>query len=118
MAQFENSVLGLEEKKPQDMEAAMILSEMEKSELINESALLAGYVAKAVDKKVDVFNRGVKQAQFFVLHWTRAPAVLIECAFISNAKDVAKLASQSFRRKLAESIFDGVRAYAKKKEWL
>jgi N-acetylmuramoyl-L-alanine amidase len=118
VAQLENSVLGLQEKKPQDMEAAMILSEMEKTELINDSALLAGYVAKAVDKKVDVENRGVKQAQFFVLHWARSPAILVETAFVSNAKDAAKLASQAFRRKLAEAVFDGIRAYAKKKEWL
>jgi len=118
VAQLENSVLGLQEKKPQDMEAAMILSELEKTEFINESALLAGYVAQSVDKKVEVENRGVKQAQFFVLHWTRAPAVLVEAAFVSNPKDAAKLASQSFRRKLAEAVFDGVKAYAKKKEWL
>ena len=118
VAQLENSVLGLQEKKPQDMEAAMILSEMEKTDLINESAMLAGYVAKSVGKKVDIDDRGVKQAQFFVLHWTRSPAILVETAFISNSKDAAKLASQSWRHKMAESIYDGVRTYAKKKDWL
>jgi MYXO-CTERM domain-containing protein len=46
-------------------------------------------------------NRGNKTANFAVLRDTAAPAVLHELAFITNAKDAAKLKSPEERRKAA-----------------
>ena len=48
-------------------------------------------------------NRGNKTANFAVLRETAAPAVLHELAFITNAKDAAKLGSATERQKAAEA---------------
>jgi uncharacterized protein (TIGR03382 family) len=46
-------------------------------------------------------NRGNKVANFFVLRETAAPAVLHELAFITNARDAAKLGSATERQRAA-----------------
>lgn len=54
-------------------------------------------------------NRGVKETTtFYVLKHTKAPAVLIECGFISNNDESKKLFSEKYQNKIAEAIADGV----------
>lgn len=49
-----------------------------------------------------------KEAGFYVLNNTDAPAVLIELAFISNPKEEAMLADASIRARFAASIARGI----------
>jgi N-acetylmuramoyl-L-alanine amidase len=57
-------------------------------------------------------NRGVKQAGFHVIrNTTRNPAVLIECGFVSNATERARMLTGEFRARLAEGIAQGIVAY-------
>lgn len=118
LAAKENSVLALEGKNVQDEEAKMILLAMTKTEMINDSAAFAALATKSLDKRLDVDNRGAKQAGFYVLRGTHAPAILIEMGFITNSYDEAQLGSRAFRRKLAEGLAAGVADYAKRKGWL
>lgn len=117
IAASENSVLELEGKNPQDETAKMILLAMTKTEMINESAAFAALAAKAIGKHVDVAARGAKQAAFYVLRGTHAPAILVEMAYVSHAKDEAKLASRRFRRTMADGVAVGIADYAKRQEW-
>jgi len=48
--------------------------------------------------------RGIKTANFYVLRYTRMPAVLIEHAFMTNEQDYNLLRSDAFRQKAAEHI--------------
>jgi N-acetylmuramoyl-L-alanine amidase CwlD len=57
---------------------------------------------------------GVQKANFYVIHHTTMPAILVETAFLSNAHDAALLRSPAFLQKVALGIADGVGAYASK----
>jgi N-acetylmuramoyl-L-alanine amidase len=118
LAAVENSALELEGKNPQDEKAQGILLAMTKTEMINESAPFAALVERAVGRRVDVPDRGQKQAGFYVLRGTHAPAILVEMAFVSFPKDEAELGSRRFRRKMVEGVAAGIGDYARKKGWL
>jgi N-acetylmuramoyl-L-alanine amidase len=118
LAAVENSALELEGKNPQDETAKGILLAMTKTEMINESAPFAALVERAIGKRVDVPDRGQKQAGFYVLRGTHAPAILVEMAFVSYPKDEAELGSRRFRRKMVEGVAAGIGDYARKKGWL
>ena len=117
LAASENAVLELEGKNPQDETAKMILLAMTKTEMINESSVFSALSAKAIGKRVDVLPRGAKQAAFYVLRGTHAPAILVEMAFVSHAKDEAKLTSRRFRRTMAEGVAAGIADYARRQGW-
>lgn len=118
LAAAENAVLELEGKNPQDETAKMILLAMTKTEMINESSVFSAISEKAIGKRVDVAERGAKQAGFYVLRGTHAPAILVEMAYVSHSKDEAKLTSRRFRRAMAEGIASGIAGYAKRQGWL
>lgn len=52
--------------------------------------------------------RGAKRANFQVLRDTAMPAVLLECLFIDNPRDVGLLKSETFMRDLANAIAGGI----------
>jgi len=57
-------------------------------------------------------DRGVRKENFYVIHHTTMPAVLIETAFLSNPGDAALLKSPAFLQQVAVSIADGISDYA------
>lgn len=118
LADFENSVVELEGKTTQDAQAEMLLMEMSKTENVNAGSELASLTSRALTKRVDLANGGVKQAGFYVLRGTHAPAILFEMAYISHKKDEAKLQSKKFRRKLVDGVYAGILDYAKRQGWL
>ncbi|OGR46880.1 MAG: hypothetical protein A2X37_00180 [Elusimicrobia bacterium GWA2_66_18] len=118
LAAAENAVLELEGKNPQEEAAKLILLAMTKTEMINESAPFAALVEREIAKRSDINDRGAKQAGFYVLRGTHAPAILVEMAFVSHSKDEARLGSRRFRRKFAEGVAAGIADYAHKKGWL
>ena len=83
---------------------------------INESAALArqvqrNIVAKLRAKGDKVRDLGVKQAPFHVLLGAEMPSVLIETAFISNAKDECRLNDRQFQQDLVKGITAGIESY-------
>ncbi len=54
---------------------------------------------------------GVKQAPFYVLMNAAMPSILAEISFISNPTEEKRLRTRSYRRKIAESLYEGVRQY-------
>ena len=57
-------------------------------------------------------NWGVKRAPFIVLVATDMPAILAEVGCISNVKEAAMLGRPEHRQKIADALFQGIRAYA------
>lgn len=51
-----------------------------------------------------------KEANFYVLRWTDAPAVLVELAFITNPDEEALLIRPDFQAKAARAIAEGLAA--------
>lgn len=53
----------------------------------------------------------VEEASFVVLKAPDMPALLVETGFISNPKEARKLRSAAHQKKLAQSIFSGIKQY-------
>jgi N-acetylmuramoyl-L-alanine amidase len=86
----------------------------------SKGRMLAEPVHNRVVRALGTRDRGIKEAafatgweaqEFGVLRLTRCPAVLVELAFISNPTEEALLESESFQRKAAQAIAEGVAAY-------
>jgi N-acetylmuramoyl-L-alanine amidase len=56
-------------------------------------------------------DRGIRRARFEVLSTAQSPAVLVECAFLSNPAEENRVISRQYRDALAKGIAAGIRAY-------
>ncbi|MBE6049645.1 MAG: N-acetylmuramoyl-L-alanine amidase [Clostridium sp.] len=54
-------------------------------------------------------NRGAKDGNLFVVRNTTMPAVLVECGFISNLKDVTNLTNSVIQERIASAIANSVK---------
>jgi N-acetylmuramoyl-L-alanine amidase len=53
-------------------------------------------------------DRGVKSARFVVIRNTTIPSALVEIGFVTNPAEASRLASESYRQKAAEAIYNSV----------
>lgn len=75
---------------------------------------LAGYIQAYLVQRTGMTNRGVKHASFHVIReTTRSPSVLIECGFVSNSTERARMMTGEFRNRIAEGIAQGIVSYHK-----
>jgi N-acetylmuramoyl-L-alanine amidase len=74
---------------------------------------LAGFIQSAIAQRLQVNNRGIKPSALYMVRHTRAPAVLIESGFLSNAFEAQLLSNPQYRDRLASAIAEGVMAYQK-----
>ena len=58
-----------------------------------------------------VKSRAVMQSDLFILKCASCPSALVECGFLSNAKDEALLCDVVWQRRIATSISRGVLSY-------
>lgn len=110
-AALENAALefdGIEQPKD---DVNFILYDLAQSAYLEESNCLAEFIQSAAEDKLDIPARGVNQAGFYVLRGAFMPAVLVECAFVSNLEEEKLLKEKDFRRKLAYTIFCGIRDF-------
>jgi len=80
------------------------------AENIGDSDKLAAYIQEA-SKLVDKDNkRSIKpdDGNIYILENADKTAVLIECGFISNAKDASLLSNDDYQNKLAFAIYTGI----------
>ena len=78
---------------------------------LGQSQPLAQYIQEGMLRKVRAVNRGAKFARFYVIRNNSCPAVLVECGFVSNAGERARMKSAWFRQALAVGIADGIDRY-------
>jgi len=74
-------------------------------------AKLANAIYGRLDDVSPWSDRGVKEAGFYVLKYTKMPATLIEAGFINNTQEEAALASPTYRLALAEAAARGICEY-------
>ena len=60
----------------------------------------------------DTNDRGVKFANFYVLRYTAAPAILVETEFISSTEKEPIMATEAWQDKIAAAIARGITDYA------
>ena len=89
----------------------LILADLAQNEYLHESSELAGQVQAQAAPFARIKDRGVRQANFYVLRNDYMPAVLVECGFLSNKSEEKLLRQPQHREKLAEGIFRGVQGF-------
>lgn len=90
-----------------------ILFDLRQNDTVRRSSELAENLVDALRDEDRLNTRGVKQAGFVVLKAPDIPAVLVETAFITNAREAAMLKDPQFQSKVAERLADGVQTYMK-----
>lgn len=97
-------------------ELQTILNDLMRNAKVNESSRLATYVQKDLCGYLDqhysqIYDKGVKQAPFYVLLGAQMPSILIETSFISNSRECRRLTDSQYQDHLCEGIVKGVRRY-------
>lgn len=75
------------------------------------SQRLAQTIHNNILQSVDVQDRGVRSARFYVLRRTSMPSVLIEVGFVTGRDDAVKLSNPSYRSQMAQAIARGILQY-------
>ena len=88
-----------------------ILFDLRQNDTIRRSSEIAEVLIDAVSEDTRLVTRGVKQAGFVVLKAPEIPSVLVEVAFITNAREAAILRDAQFQTKFAEHLTQGISAY-------
>ena len=70
--------------------------------------MLAEVVQRNVCKRSGAEDRGVKERSYTVVFRTACPAVLVECGFITDKAEAARLKDAAHRDKIAAGIAEGV----------
>ncbi len=117
VAQAENEVIKYEINRNEinDDFLAFILADLAQQEFLKESQELAVAIQDAVCEVLNIENRGVKQAGFYVLKGAFMPAVLIECGFLSNREEEILLRKDWYQEKLAKGIAEGIKRFINQK---
>jgi N-acetylmuramoyl-L-alanine amidase len=88
-----------------------ILSDLMQTEHLENSNNMALLIQQNLVAGTRSTDRGVKQANFYVLRGAYMPAILIELGFITNTDEEALLASDLYRERLARTIFEGLKRF-------
>jgi N-acetylmuramoyl-L-alanine amidase len=76
-----------------------------------ENIALATAMHASLITRLGVPDRGIKRARFVVLKNDANPGVLIEGGFLTNPRDVVRIAAPAYRQMMAQAILQGVLAY-------
>jgi N-acetylmuramoyl-L-alanine amidase len=94
-------------------DVGLILADLAQNEYLVESSELAARIQEKTVPYARVKDRGVRQANFYVLRNDFMPAVLVECGFLSNKSEEKLLRQDDHREHLAEGISRGIVEFAK-----
>jgi N-acetylmuramoyl-L-alanine amidase len=111
VAALENASLKFDNLVTPSNDLSFILYDLAQSAFLDESNHLAENIQVSAEKNLKIPSRGVKQAGFYVLNGAFMPAVLVECAFISNPTEEKRLRQKKFQTELAFCIYRGIRSY-------
>lgn len=81
------------------------------NENILEEEELATAINSQIVKNANMYDRGVKKANFYVIKNMLLPSVLVELGFISNLEDREKLINDEYVEIFADSIYKGIVEY-------
>ncbi|PMB18040.1 N-acetylmuramoyl-L-alanine amidase, partial [Fischerella thermalis CCMEE 5198] len=76
---------------------------------------LARIVHRSILQSVNVRDRGVRKARFYVLRKSSMPSILVETGYMTGREDMAKLKSASYRNQMAEAIARGILQYLQRR---
>ncbi|MBR1799332.1 MAG: N-acetylmuramoyl-L-alanine amidase [Bacteroidales bacterium] len=88
-----------------------VMLAMFQNAFIDKSLNLAQNIQDQYKKNIKTINRGVKQAELYVLYKTSMPSVLTEVGFISNPKEEDFMLSDEGQAQIALSLFNAFMIY-------
>lgn len=75
---------------------------------------LAQAIGGSMDQGLDTVRKNnVQSNDYFILKSGTQPCVLVECGFLSNRQEEAKLLDPEYQQKVGEAIFQGIEEYFK-----
>lgn len=92
-----------------------VLLDMSMSSSISHSREVGSYIQKQMAGVAHMHKKSVQYAGFMVLKSPDIPSILVETGFISNHKEARLLQSRSHQKKLARSIFTGIKTHFSRK---
>jgi N-acetylmuramoyl-L-alanine amidase len=72
---------------------------------------LAQTIHSNILQSIDIADRGVRQARFYVLRNNPMPAVLVEVGFVTGTRDEPRLATAEYQNQMAQAIANGILQY-------
>jgi len=110
-AMRENAVIQLEERSQHYNNLQNILIDMAGNEYLRESQELSIIIDErfsSVLQNIEKLNRGIGQANFWVLNGTYMPSVLIEIGFVSNPSEEKLLTQEQFQKAMAAAMCEAI----------
>lgn len=107
----ENASIKFEDKNIETASLKYVLSDLAQNQFLQESQNLAIDIQDQIVDECKTYNRGVSQANFFVLRVNYMPAVLVETLFLTSPEDAKKLKDINFLKKIGKGIADGIQKY-------
>ena len=62
-------------------------------------------------EQIEGSRKNCKAGDFYILNCSRSPAILVECGFLSNPKEEAKLITSEYQERIAYTIMCGIVEY-------
>ena len=72
---------------------------------------LARIVNSKILQSLNIRDRSVRRARFYVLRKNSMPAILVETGYLTGRDDVAKLRTSAYQNQMAEAIAQGILQY-------
>lgn len=94
-----------------DQVLAGVLVDLSMTATLNSSLQVGHHVLNSMGGIAHLHKRHVEQAGFVVLKAPDVPSILVETGFISNPDESRKLATPTYRKQMASSVFKGIRQY-------
>ncbi|MBQ7976328.1 MAG: N-acetylmuramoyl-L-alanine amidase [Clostridia bacterium] len=86
------------------------------ADFVDASKIMAQFILDETVAATGAKNNGlVIRGDLTGFNWSKIPVILIECGFMSNPEEKAKLQSPEYQEKIAQGIADGFLNYIKKK---
>jgi N-acetylmuramoyl-L-alanine amidase len=76
---------------------------------------LARTVHRKILQSVNVKDRRVRRARFYVLRKSSMPSILVETGYLTGREDIVKLRSTAYQNQMAEGIAQGILEYLRKR---
>ena len=88
-----------------------IFHDLIRTENLAASQRMAVAIQARLDLAMNIENRGVKQAPFYVLVGAQMPAVLVEVGFMSNPDEAAMLFRPEVQDRIVDALYDAILYY-------
>ncbi len=107
---YEDKLAGADLHRGNKVVSSLLL-DLSLEDTIDKSHEIARDLLKELGSVNNLLRRRVESAGFVVLKSPDIPSVLVETAFISNAREEKRLKTARHQEKLATAIFKGIRRY-------